>query len=95
MHGLHSLCKILLYIGKYLHSVVTCPKRQIAEAGLLARTCTVTVLPTTCGVLPEKCTLRGPEEDEVVTVGVVKTSIKRQITKSNCPMTLAYQYCTW
>lgn len=29
------------------------------------------MLPTTCGVLPEKCTLRGPGGGEVVTVKAV------------------------
>jgi len=40
--------------------VAALPKRQVAEAGLLVKTCTVTVFSTTNGVLPEKETVSGP-----------------------------------
>ena len=44
-----------------LHGMVaTLPKRQVAEAGLLVETCTVTLFSTTCGVFPEKETMSGP-----------------------------------
>ena len=44
-----------------LHGIVAAlPKRQVAVAGLLVETCTVTVFSTTYGVLPEKETMSGP-----------------------------------
>ena len=44
-----------------LHGIVAArPKRQVAEAGLFVKTCTVTVFSTTSGVLPIKETMSGP-----------------------------------
>ena len=53
-----------------LHGIVANrPKRQVAEAGSLVCTCTVTVFSATCGVLFVKLTSRGSDGGGVVTTG--------------------------
>ena len=55
-----------------LHGIVaTRPRRHVADAGLLVKTCTVTVSCTTRGVLPEKETVSGPVGGVGGCVGVV------------------------